>query len=388
LQVLTLGLAALGTLAINVRPEQEATANFTQLCNYHGYAVEEHKVTTDDGYILTVFRIPGKLGEVPTNNKPVAFLQHGLLDLSFTWITNDPDLAPGFVISDAGFDVWLGNSRGNYFSTAHETLNPKDKEFWQFSWQEMGEFDIPASVGYVLDITGHSKLTYIGHSQGTLQMFTLLSDKPEFASNLSLFVALGPVATVRHLKSKLINQIAKDHVIDLFEVAGIHDFMPYPGVPTLVYEFCSNLELVCSSVIEAIADQKISEDNTERFPVILAHEPAGTSVHNMKHWVQMIDLPAYRVQKFDYGKIENQRRYHQEEPPIYNLTNIVAPIALFIGEEDRLADETDAHWLISQLRNETVVYVDDTLMFGHLTFVWGVDMSYLQKVIELARQYA
>ena len=28
-----------------------------------GYAYEEHKIVTEDGYILTAFRIPGKLME-------------------------------------------------------------------------------------------------------------------------------------------------------------------------------------------------------------------------------------------------------------------------------------------------------------------------------------
>ncbi len=28
-----------------------------------GYRFEEHKITTEDGYILTAFRVPGKLNE-------------------------------------------------------------------------------------------------------------------------------------------------------------------------------------------------------------------------------------------------------------------------------------------------------------------------------------
>lgn len=386
---LAIALLVLAVSGLNVRPEKEATATFPELCTYHGYEVEEHKVTTIDGYILTLFRIPGRTNETSADPKPVAFMQHGLLDLSFTWITNDPELAPGFVMADSGFDVWFGNSRGNYFSTAHVSLDPKkDAEFWQFSWQQMAEYDLPAVITYVLGATGQSKLTYIGHSQGTLQMFALLSEHPDFAANLSLFVALGPVATVKHINNRLINEAAELHVIEVLIAAGVHDFMPYPGVPTLAYAGCTLLNSVCASVIEALADQVISEDNTERFPVILAHEPGGTSVHNMKHWSQMVDLPEYRVQKFNYGDIENLRVYGQISPPVYNLTNIVVPTALFIGEDDRLADETDAHWLLTQLRPETVVYVDDTLKFGHLTFVWGKDMSYLKKVVELARQFA
>ena len=51
-----------------------------------GYRIETHKIVTEDRYILTAFRIPGKLGELPTNKKQPVTLQHGLLDDSFTWL--------------------------------------------------------------------------------------------------------------------------------------------------------------------------------------------------------------------------------------------------------------------------------------------------------------
>jgi hypothetical protein len=47
-----------------------------------------------------------------------------------------------FLLADHGFDVWLNNSRGNRFSRHHVYLDPDvDKEFWNFSFQEMAEFD-------------------------------------------------------------------------------------------------------------------------------------------------------------------------------------------------------------------------------------------------------
>ena len=49
-----------------------------------GYKFEEHQITTEDGYILSVWRIPGKLSQKNINQTPT-ILQHGLLDDSWTW---------------------------------------------------------------------------------------------------------------------------------------------------------------------------------------------------------------------------------------------------------------------------------------------------------------
>ena len=41
----------------------DAKRTFYEICEENGFDYEEHKVTTEDGYILTVFRIPGLKAE-------------------------------------------------------------------------------------------------------------------------------------------------------------------------------------------------------------------------------------------------------------------------------------------------------------------------------------
>lgn len=43
----------------------------------------------------------------------------------------------------------------------------KDSEYWDFSFEEMGRYDITAEIEYVLKQTGVKKVSYVGHSQGT-----------------------------------------------------------------------------------------------------------------------------------------------------------------------------------------------------------------------------
>ena len=114
---------------------------------------------TEDGYVLSVYRIPGLLAEnldiqdtVGFREKPAVYFQHGILDSASAWIVHHSNLAPAFVAARAGYDVWLNNSRGNTYSRKHLYLNPdKDKEqFWDFDWEEMGRYDVPAVVDYIL----------------------------------------------------------------------------------------------------------------------------------------------------------------------------------------------------------------------------------------------
>ena len=101
--------------------------------------------------MLKVFRIRGP--NTPSN-APIVFLQHGILDTANCWIMHYPNLAPAFQLVREGYDVWLGNQRGNTYSTGHTTLDVKSKAYWSFSFTEMGEYDMPAMVEYALNHTG------------------------------------------------------------------------------------------------------------------------------------------------------------------------------------------------------------------------------------------
>ena len=85
------------------------------------------------------------------------YLQHGLVDSSDGWIVNSQpseDLAPAFYFANRGFDVWLGNMRGNYYSREHHKYDhEKDKEYWNFSFDEMAKYDLTAAFQYIYSTT-------------------------------------------------------------------------------------------------------------------------------------------------------------------------------------------------------------------------------------------
>ena len=69
------------------------------------------------------------------------------------WLIHQED-SPAFKLSEEGFDVWLGNSRGSKYSRMHTDLDPDtDAKFWNFSFIEMAMFDLPAMVDYITEAT-------------------------------------------------------------------------------------------------------------------------------------------------------------------------------------------------------------------------------------------
>ena len=97
----------------------------------NGFRFDKHSVTTKDGYILTLFRIRDKATKP---GAPVVYFQHGITDTAVCWIIHSADKAPAFVMASLGYDVWLGNFRGNTYSSDHEFLQTDSKEYWDFSF--------------------------------------------------------------------------------------------------------------------------------------------------------------------------------------------------------------------------------------------------------------
>jgi lysosomal acid lipase/cholesteryl ester hydrolase len=52
------------------------------------------------------------------------------------------------------------------------------KGYWDFGFDQLAKYDVPALMSSILRDSGAEKLIYIGHSQGTTQFIAALVEYP------------------------------------------------------------------------------------------------------------------------------------------------------------------------------------------------------------------
>ncbi len=73
----------------------------------------------------------------------------------------------------------------------------------------MGSQDLPAMIDYILSTTNMKSISYIGHSEGTIQVFAAGSDQIKQTKSINLFIALAPVAYVENVRSPEVVVLAR-----------------------------------------------------------------------------------------------------------------------------------------------------------------------------------
>ncbi|XP_027171751.1 triacylglycerol lipase 2-like [Coffea eugenioides] len=345
------------------------------ICNLvvekQGYVCQEHKVITKDGYILSLQRIPeGRAGKAA--NKIPVLLQHGLLMDAVSWMINSPDESLAFILADNGFDVWLANTRGTNYSRGHTSIDPNDPSYWDWSWDELVAYDLPATVQYVHDQTGQ-KLHYVGHSLGTLIAFAAFSQE-KLLNSIRSAALLSPIAYLAQMSSFLAKTAADAFIAEDLYWLGIKEFAPRgEAAVKLLEDICKNPENNCSDLMTSFTCRNccVNSSKTNDF---LDHEPQSTATKNMIHLAQMIRQGT--IAMYDYGSAdENNKHYGQPTPPVYNMSSIPKNLPLFLsyGGQDYLSDVDDVKTLLNALKDHDAdkLFTQYREDYAHADFVFG-----------------
>jgi lysosomal acid lipase/cholesteryl ester hydrolase len=74
---------------------------------------------------------------------------------------------------------------------------------YDFSWHEMGVYDLPAIIDYILEVSKQPSLYYVAHSMGCTMFFVLTSTLPHYNSKFRIMFGLGPAAFNSHMRNRI-----------------------------------------------------------------------------------------------------------------------------------------------------------------------------------------
>ncbi|KAJ1563071.1 cholesterol esterase [Cladochytrium tenue] len=353
---------------------------------FWGFPFESHYTTTPDGYILSLHRIPGsrsdaQLGTDQHSKKPVILLWHGFMMCSEVWVCSpDPHKSLPYVLAEAGYDVWLGNTRGNKYSCKHTTLKPTDEAFWDFGLDHLALFDLKSSVEYITALTGVPSLSYIGFSQGTMQGFSALSMSPQLNKLINLFIALAPATKPLGIDNKLIHALVNTSPEVIYLLFGRRNFLSstlfWQGILTpATYSSVINLAVWC---LFSWNSDMIAFTST-----VYRHLYSYTSVKIVVQWFQIIRTGRFQMYDDNPTVVPNAATGHLV--PKFPTENIKTPYALFWGGQDSLADVSYI------LRTSPApVFCLKVEEYEHLSFLWGraIDKVVFPGILGLLAQHA
>ncbi|KAL3754430.1 hypothetical protein ACJRO7_001635 [Eucalyptus globulus] len=288
------------------------------------YDCEEHTVTTQDGYILSLLKIT------------------------------------------------IANTCGTKYSRGHTSLSPDDPAYWDWTWDNLVSSDLPAVFNYVYDQTAQ-KLHYVGHSQGTLMALAAFS-REQFLVMLRAAVLLSPIAYIGQMTSPIAKSAVENFLAEALYQLGVYEFDPRgDAVVKLLQDICQKTGVDCTYLLTSFTGPNCCLNSTI-VNVFLDHEPQPTSTKNLIHLAQMVRDG--KISMYDYGNEgQNIEHYGQATPPLYNMSSIPNNLPFFLsyGGADALSDMRDVKLLLDSLKDHdgdklvTQYRVD----YAHADFVMG-----------------
>ena len=358
-------------------------SDFAELCQLYGYECEEHIVQTGDGYLLGLHRLGWKRGEenVRVNprdrakglRKKVVYLHHGLMMNSEVWVclTAKERCLP-FELVERGYDVWLGNNRGNKYSKKSIHAPPTSSSFWNFSMDQFAFHDIPDSISYILETTHQPSLSYIGFSQGTAQAFATLSIHPTLNEKVDVFIALAPAMSPKGVASGIVDAFVKASPDILYLAFGRKSILPSTTMwQSILYPpiFVRLIDKSLRFLFGWTAANILPEQKLAAYPHLYSY----TSTKSVVHWFQIIRNGTFQMYDDEVtspASFSTGRQYYKVAK--FPTKNIKTPIVLIYGGSDSLVD---IKVMLRELPQHTSVRC--VPKYEHLDFLWAKDVHKL-----------
>lgn len=240
----------------------------------------------------------------------------------------------------------------------------------------MGVYDLPAMIDLIKHKSEVTKITYIGHSQGTTQLFAGFSELPDyFNSNLNGFIGLGPITKLNHIKSSFLKVFGDYGLDNFFNILDITEVFPSPSsVNKLGAVICDNLYILCSGLLKVLSDNNMNNDDKNRFLVFVSHFPSGTSLKSLNHYSLI-----YKEKEFINFKTKRKYDYYSK---------IDIPVSLLVGKEDKLSTPENAREIRNNFwKNGNLHFYKEYDNMGHATFFLTKTKEYINDVVRCLEDF-
>lgn len=355
---------------------EEKNMTAIQLIVFHGYKGETHSVHTKDGYTIEIHRVMTRFLRSEKGKEQLVLLHHGLMGSSDDWLLLGPERALPYLLSDVGYDVWLTNARGNRYSRFHDgNLHQKPKLAWDFSFHEMGYFDLAAVIDYIESRTKNDiEINFIGHSMGGTALLALLSTQPQYNQILKSATLLAPLAFMFEIQGPLymLASFYKKHGYDSLNFLGEHEFMLRKKLPhQFIDRFCKSSDRKwCSNPLLFLTKGGKADMDKGFLEILKGHIPAKTSSKTIKHYLQLVNSGKFHYYEHA-STAENFKKYGTISAPSYDLSLVTLPVILFSSQEDWLCTAPSIESLVQKIQKVIHHHVIKNPGFSHTDFVWG-----------------
>ncbi|RPB27645.1 alpha/beta-hydrolase [Terfezia boudieri ATCC MYA-4762] len=378
-----------------------------------GLDIEEYKVETEDGFIITLQRVfdpedppsdenivvdgygnPIKWSKKGRRKYPILLI-HGLLQSSGAFCVNDDD-SLAFFLCKSGYDIWLGNNRCGS-NPEHTLLKYSDPRMWAWNIRQMGILDLPTFVNHILSRTNFPKLALVAHSQGTAEAFVALAreQRPDLGSKISIFCALAPAVYAGKLVEEIYFKFMEAVSPGMFRlIFGIHAFIPMMMwfqryMPGRLY---GKLGYRVFSFLFKWTDIRWDRGLRDRF---FRFSPVYVSAESMRWWLgrecfatqKCILATRVEEQREDDKELEREERVNRVDKEVSSASeegikstgswydDKFPPLALWVCGSDDLVDGKRFLKRLEKGREPHVRVVHSSIIeeYEHLDVLWAID---------------
>lgn len=405
-----------------------------QILKLRNFDSEEHSVESGK-FKLQVFRILNPKISKP-NKTPVLFV-HGFNSDGRTYIINSADAKPqdysdlnagqmslkelrskfgsdptskslALLLSNFGHDVWVLNRRpvsiaapksssddfdlvkrskaANSLNDLHKLVAEKletrlkpisNSRKWDFSFDEQALKDLPRVIDYILENTGHDKLSLVGHSAGSATILMMLSELPEYAAKTSNTALFAPALNLGNDPMKCHVLMVSARTEPIFRAyTGPIDERIFGTIQTAFQSGLCQMGILENKTCDNFDMGGESNGQNLNLAVPL------NSIHSSHEQAQLFQsVLSHRMHKFDFhDQRKNFAAYGNSQAPMYD-TNIISAdkLSVWQGNTDAFVSTADSQILLENIKVPVEYHLLDKpgLYFNHAAFIIHKDVAKL-----------